>query len=255
MNGCIRTTLGTIRQLSTGPGISHGNCDKWSPLPRVISPIRNRSDSRVPCVPSTFMVTNNMRPPQHPFGRTQPCVPSPHHSMHLHRRLVPSLAHTSSSSAFDTHRSRDAANVPLFFTTTTSITTLPLSPIPPATVPKNEECARRSEEVRWGRWNELIPLEIGIGRWNEWRMIIGDMPRVTTGERERRYDGYDGRMNDPRDVEKEITNAPVDDIRGDETLRCINRAPAARMPRKANKGCRPRCNVMRRVRKRFKTGR
>lgn len=41
----------------------------------------------------------------------------------------------------------------------------------------------------------------------------------------------------------------------DKTLWCVNRAPAARMPKKANKGCRPRCSVMRRVRKRLRTGR
>ncbi|CAE8623902.1 unnamed protein product [Polarella glacialis] len=40
-----------------------------------------------------------------------------------------------------------------------------------------------------------------------------------------------------------------------DTLECANRSPLARVPKPANKGARPRCVVMRKLRKRARTGR
>lgn len=39
------------------------------------------------------------------------------------------------------------------------------------------------------------------------------------------------------------------------TYRCWNRNPSSRYPKKANKGARPKCRVMRKIRKRLRTGR
>jgi len=111
----------------------------------------------------------------------------------------------------------------------------------PLHAPPGEEVHRRGETGS----NADDRTEISDGREGG-GIVIGDVPHITHV-----IGIHDGARRD----EKVISIAPMEDMINGRTMWCINRAPAARMPKKANKGCRPRCNVMRRVRKRLKTGR